>query len=123
VARPAANRPPKLFEAVSSRARDSLGMKDDQRKKLDEIDKELIPKLEKVLTGEQIKILAEPIDDAIWSTVPAGEYLLTFKRNKLKLTDAQTKTLQALQKDFDPRIGKILTDEQKRSMEDFKKGQ
>ena len=52
--------PPKLFEAVPSAGRDMLGMKEDQRKKLDEIDKELNAKLEKILTAEQNKSFAEP---------------------------------------------------------------
>ncbi len=52
--------PPKRFEAFANAIRDALGMTADQRKKLDEIDKELIAKLDKILTAEQIKYLAEP---------------------------------------------------------------
>ena len=36
-----------------------------------------------------------------------------FDRSTPKLTDAQRKELQALQKDFNPKIAKILTDAQK----------
>jgi hypothetical protein len=119
---PPGGAPPKRFEAVAKGGRDALGLKEDQRKKLDEIDKELIPKLEKTLTAEQITILAEPIDPAIGSKVPAGEYLPVFKSSKLKLTESQSKALQALQKEFDPKIAKILTDDQKRTLAERKRG-
>jgi hypothetical protein len=119
---PPAGAPPKQFQAVPSFGRDALGMKEDQRRKLDEIDKELNAKLENVLTAEQKQILAEP-NDIDMNKVPAGEYLSAFKRSKLKLTEAQTKELQALQKEFDPKIAKLMTDDQKRTIEDFKKNQ
>ena len=54
------------------------------------------------------------------SKVPAGDYLNVFKRDKLKLTEAQTEKLQAIQKDFNPRISMMLTEEQKHTVEDFK---
>ena len=65
-----------------------MGMKEDQRKKLDEIDKELIAKLEKTLTAEQKKILAEPVDFDFSKFPAPGEFLSAFKKNKLKLTDS-----------------------------------
>jgi hypothetical protein len=113
--------PPKGFQAVGSGARDALGMKDDQSKQLDAIDKELNAKLEKTLSAEQIKVLAGPLDPAALSRTPVGEYLSVFKRDELKLSDAQKQALQAFQREFDPRIAKILTDDQKRQVEDFKK--
>jgi hypothetical protein len=96
-------------------------MKDEQRKKLDEVDNELIAKLEKALTPEQQKILAEPIDFDFSKFPQPGEFLSTFKREKLKPTEAQTKELAALQKDLDSKLEKILTDDQKHQIEDFKK--
>ena len=112
---PAANGPPKRFEAVASDSRDALGMTKDQRKKLDEIDKELIAKLDKILTAEQIKSFAEPNPSDLADLVkrPPGEYLTVFDRSTPKVTDAQRKELQALQKEFNPKITKILTDSQK----------
>ena len=98
-------------------------MTQDQRKKLDEIDNELIAKLDKLLTREQIKSLAEPNpSDAVdFSKRPPGEYLIVFNRSTLKLTAAQRKDLQALQKDFSPKIVKILTDAQKKLIADAKR--
>jgi hypothetical protein len=117
---PAGSSAPKPFVIVTKDARDSLGMKDDQRKQLDEIDKELNVKLDEVLNPEQKKILNEP-DDIALSKVPAGDYLSVFRREKLKLTDGQTNALQAIQAEFNPRIAKILTEDQKRMVEDRKK--
>jgi hypothetical protein len=114
--------PLKPLEVVPTPARDALELTVDQRKQLDAIDKELNAKLEKVLTVAQWKILAEP-NDADLSKIPAGEYLSVFNRTKLKLGEAQTKEVQTLQKEFNPKIAIILTDSQKRTIEDRKKKQ
>ncbi len=113
--------PPKMVEVFSGFIRDQLGMKEEQRKKLDELDKDLIAKLEKALTPEQRKILAEPIDFDFSKFPAPGEFLSSFKREKLKLTDAQSKELAELQKDIDGKIDKLLTDDQKHQIDDFKK--
>ena len=113
--------PSKLVEVFSGFVRDLMGMKEDQRKKLDEIDKELIAKIEKALTAEQKQVLAEPIDFDFSKFPAPGEFLSAFKRDKLKLTDTQAKELQALQKDLDSKLEGILTDDQKHKIEDFKK--
>jgi hypothetical protein len=112
--------PPKLVQVFSDFTRDSMGMKEEQRRKLDEIDKELIAKLEKALTAEQQKILAEPIEFDFSKFPAPGEFLSAFKRNKLKLTDAQTKEMQALQKDVDSKLEKVLTEDQKQGIEQAK---
>jgi hypothetical protein len=116
---------PKRFEAIATASRDMLGMTPDQRKKLDEIDKELIAKLDRILTAEQIKSFAEPnpSDVADLSKRPPGEYLTAFNRSTPKVTDPHRKELQALQKEFSSKIAKIFTDAQKTMIADFKKGQ
>lgn len=119
------NGPPKRFEAFPNASRDALNMTRDQRTKLDEIDNELIAKLDKILNAEQIKSFAEPNPSDITdlSKRPPGEYLTVFDRSTPKVTDAQRKELQALQKDFNPKIATLLTDAQKAQVSDFKKGQ
>ena len=116
---------PKRFEAVARARRDALNMTPDQRKKLDEIDNELIAKLDKVLTVEQIKSFAEPnpSDLADLSKRPPGQYLTVFNRSTRNVTDEQRKELQALQKEFSQKIATILTNAQKNMVADFKKGQ
>ena len=113
--------PAKLVEVFGGFIRDQFGMKDKQREKLDEIDKELIAKLQKVLTAEQQKILAEPIDFDFSKFPPPGEFLSTFKRDKLKLSDDQAKAMQDFQKDIDSKLETILTDDQKHQIEEAKK--
>jgi Arylsulfotransferase (ASST) len=116
--------PPKRFEAIASASRDALGMTPDQRRKLDEIDKDLIAKLDKILAAEQIKSFAEPNPSDATDLVkrPPGEYLAVFDRSTPKVTDEERKELRALQKDFNPKIAKIMTDAQKALIADFKKG-
>ena len=112
--------PPKLVEVFSGFIRDMMGMKEEQRKKLDEVDKELIAKVEKTLTPEQRKILAEPIDFDMSKFPAPGEFLSTYKKGKLKLTDDQSKEMAALQKDVDAKLDKILTDDQRHQIEEQK---
>jgi hypothetical protein len=114
--------PPKMVEVFSSFSRDQMGMKEEQRKKLDEIDNELIAKLEKVLTPDQQKILAEPIDFDFRKFPLPGEFLSKFKRDKLQLTEAQAEEMQALQKDLDAKLAIVLTEDQRQGIEDRKKG-
>ena len=96
------------------------GYEGGQRKKLDEIDKELIAKVEKVLTNEQKKILAEPVDFDFSKLPVPGEFLSAYKRDKLKLTDPQTKEMLALQKDIDSKLDKVLTEDQKQGIDEAK---
>jgi hypothetical protein len=112
---PSTNGRPKRFEVFANSTRDALGMTTDQRKNLDEIDKELTAKLDKIRSAEQIKSLAEPDPNgaADFSKQSPGEYLAVFNRSTLKTTESQSKELQALQKEFSPKIATILTEAQK----------
>jgi hypothetical protein len=115
--------PPKRFETLNNPSRDALGMTKDQRKKLDDIDDELIAKLDKILSPDQVKSFAEriPSDAADSSKAPAGDYLTRLSRSTPAVTEAQRTELQALQKEFNPKIALILTDAQKAMVTDYKK--
>jgi Arylsulfotransferase (ASST) len=117
---PPGSGPPKLVEVFSGFIRDMMGMKEEQRKKLDGIDKDLIAKIEKALTPEQRKVLAEPIDFDFSKFPAPGEFLSAYKKGKLKLTDEQAKEMAALQKDVDAKLEKILTDDQRHQIEEQK---
>jgi hypothetical protein len=121
----AGSRPPKRFESIASDSRDALNMTDEQRKKLDDIDNELIAKLDKILTPEQIKSLGEAKsrDTAEFRKRPPGEYLNLFDTSTLNITDARRKEMLALQNEFNPRIKNLLNDSQRNLVADFKKGQ
>jgi hypothetical protein len=51
---------------------------------------------------------------------PIGQVLPVFVQEQLKLTDAQKKDLEALQKDVDAKIEKLLTDDQKKAYKELK---
>jgi hypothetical protein len=117
---PSPGGPPKLVEVFSNFTRDRMGIKEEQRKKLDEVDNELNAKLTKILSAEQQKILAEPIDFDFSKFPPPGHFLSAFKRNLLKLSDTQSHEMAALQKDIDVNLEKILTDDQKHEIAESK---
>jgi hypothetical protein len=49
-----------------------------------------------------------------------GQLLPPFLQEQLKLTADQKKQLEALQKEFDAKLDKVLTDEQKKQLKDFR---
>jgi Spy/CpxP family protein refolding chaperone len=50
----------------------------------------------------------------------AGQILSPFVQDQLKLTDAQKKDLEAMQKDVDAKLDKILTEEQRAQLKQMK---
>jgi hypothetical protein len=118
--RRAGNAAARPLQIVPNDARDALGMKEDQRKTLDDIDKELSAKLDDVLDPDQRKVLTGP-NDIDLSSVPSGEYLSIFKNDKLKLTQSQQESLSVLAQDFNSKISAILTADQKGKIDEYKK--
>ncbi|MBN9122224.1 MAG: EF-hand domain-containing protein [Planctomycetes bacterium] len=51
---------------------------------------------------------------------PLGQIMPLFVQDQLRLTDAQKKELDALQKDVDAKVEKLLTEEQKRAYKEMK---
>lgn len=49
-----------------------------------------------------------------------GQVMPTFVQDQLKLTDAQKKDVEAIQKEIDAKIEKLLTDEQKKLYKEMK---
>lgn len=49
-----------------------------------------------------------------------GQIMPAFLQEQLKLSDAQKKDLEALQKEVDAKIEKLLTDEQKKTLKDLR---
>ena len=115
---PAADSPPKPFAVFSetSTMRSVLRMKEDQLKKLDEIDAALNETINEVLDAAQRKVLVEP-NNIEYSRAPAGEYLSMFDRSELKLSQSQKETLQTLRRDANSKISMTLTDGQKRTIQ------
>lgn len=51
---------------------------------------------------------------------PLGQVMPVFVQDQLKLTDTQKKDLEAIQKDVDARIEKLLTEDQKKAYKELK---
>ena len=51
---------------------------------------------------------------------PLGQVMPVFAQEQLKLTDTQKKDLEAIQKDVDARIEKLLTEDQKKAYKELK---
>ena len=51
---------------------------------------------------------------------PVGQVMPVFAQEQLKLTDAQKKDLEAIQKEVDARIEKLLTEDQKKAFKEMK---
>ncbi len=49
-----------------------------------------------------------------------GQIMPTFIQEQLKLTDAQKKELEAMQKDIDAKLDKILTEDQRKQLKEMK---
>jgi hypothetical protein len=52
----------------------------------------------------------------------SGQVLSSFLQEQLKLTDDQKKQIEALQKDIDEKVSKILTEDQKKQLKEIRAG-
>jgi hypothetical protein len=111
-------KPPRLGQLMSPVAGDMLAISGDQRKQLDDIQKDVDARLDKVLSTDQIKRSTE------WTKSPfgqppspkPGEVMTGPEQGRLRLTDDQKKDLAALQKAVDVRFDKVLTEVQRKQL-------
>jgi hypothetical protein len=117
---------PKLGQVLPSFLQGTLKLSDEQKKQLEETEKELGKKLGTLLTDEQRKKFAEgPAGFGPGSMPAPGQLLAAAAVDRMKLTDEQKKELAELQKDADSKIDALLKDDQKKQlkqMQDFAKG-
>jgi hypothetical protein len=102
---------------------DMLKLSDDQKKQAAEIQKEIDVQLEKTLTAEQRKQLAEPPAGGPggFRTMPdPGQIMSPTMQASLKLTAEQKKQVADLQKQTDDKLGKLLSDDQKKQLKETK---
>jgi Spy/CpxP family protein refolding chaperone len=110
-------------QVLPSFAQDRLRLDDDQKKQLAEFQKEIDGKLGKVLTDEQKKELKEPPRGfGFGAPAPAGQLLSPFQEATLKMSVAQKKQVEELQKEVDGKLEKLLTDDQKKQLKDLRAG-
>ena len=112
--------PPRPGQIMTSIAGEMLDISADQRKQLDEIQKDIDAHLDKLLTAEQKKQAAEwPRNPGSNGYNPAprpGQVMANPEQSRLKLTDDQKKDMIALQKAIDGRFDRVLTAAQQKQL-------
>jgi Arylsulfotransferase (ASST) len=112
--------PPVPGQIMSSIAGEMLEISADQRKQLDEIQKDIDAHLDKLLTADQKKRSAEwppgPGGNEIGPSPQPGQVMAGPQQNHLGLTDDQKKDVLALQKAIDGRFDRVLTAAQKKQI-------
>ena len=106
-------------EVMSPIVRDLLGVSADQRKSIEDIQKEVHTRLDKLFTAEQRTLFSEPpkglrpnpgFPGRLGQLMPGAE------QTRLKFTDEQKKAVAALQKDVDEKVDKVLTPAQRKQL-------
>jgi hypothetical protein len=111
---------PQPGQIMSSIAGDMLGISSEQRKLLDEIQKDIDAHLDKLFTADQKKQATElpsgPNAGGFGPSPQPGQVMVSPEQNRLKLTDEQKKDLAALQATVDGRFDKVLTESQRKQI-------
>src|SRR5260370_42308454 len=109
---------------------DILTLTAEQKKQLDELQKETESKIAKVLTAEQAKQLKEPRmgpsgpggfgggrpGAGMGGPPQVGQIMPAFQRDALKLTDGQNKQIHELQKEGDGRLAYLRRHEKNKQI-------
>ena len=107
-------------QVMSPITRDLLAVTPEQRKRLDEIQKQVDARLDKLLTADQRKQFTKrpenPGPGGIGPASRAGQIMADPEQKRLKLTDEQKKALAALQKDVDDKFDQVLNAAQKKQL-------
>jgi outer membrane protein assembly factor BamB/Spy/CpxP family protein refolding chaperone len=136
--------PPQPGQILSAFTQQRLNVTADQKKQLDELQKDVDGKLAKMLSDEQKKQLKESPQGGgrgaggrgeagrggaggrgaggFGGFSPPGQILSTALQDRLKLAAEQKKQLEDLQKDVDTKLAKILTEEQNKQLKDMRQG-
>jgi Spy/CpxP family protein refolding chaperone len=113
--------PPQPGQVLPAFVRDQLKLTDDQKKELDDFQKEADAKLEKLLTDEQKKTFKEP-QGGFGAAPQPGQLMSPTLQARLKLTADQKKEVEELQKATDAKLEKLLTDDQKKQVKEARQG-
>jgi hypothetical protein len=144
--------PPQPGQILPSFLQERLKLSAKQKKQVAELQKDVDGKLAKILTedqNKQLKLLreegpgrggpgrrGEPEGDGadgregpgergpggVGGPPRPGQVLPTFLQDRLKLTAKQKKQLEELQKEVDGKLGKILTEDQKKQLKSLRQG-
>jgi outer membrane protein assembly factor BamB len=119
-------RPSQTGQVLPSFLQEVLELTAEQKKQVDEFQKEVSGKLDKLLTDEQKKQLKEtpqgPGPRRFGSPPRPGQVLPPSLQDRLKPTAEQKKQLEVLQKEVDIKLDKVLTAEQKKQIKEMGEG-
>jgi Spy/CpxP family protein refolding chaperone len=93
-----------------------LNLSAEQRKQLEKVQTELDAGLAKVLTDEQNKQLKEIRANRFGFPPAFGPILFTATQDQLKLTAEQKTKVESVQKEINPKLEKILRDDQNKQL-------
>jgi hypothetical protein len=111
--------PPRPGRILSTIAGELLQISAEQRRQLDEIQKDIDAHLDRLLTADQKRSAEWPGGSGGDGDGPApqpGQVLAGPEQDRLKLTDDQKKDVLALQKAIDGRFDRVLTEAQKKQI-------
>jgi hypothetical protein len=121
--------PPKGFQLLPPFVRGALELTDEQNKQLDDVQKAVEGKLDKLLNDAQKEQFKEmqggpkgfgPGGKGGFGAPPQpGQILSPFQQARLKLTDDQKKEVAALQKETDGKLDKTFTADQKKRLKEM----
>jgi outer membrane protein assembly factor BamB len=121
--------PPRSGELVPSFLQNFLRLSGEQKKKVEELQKDAKAKLDEILNDEQKKTLKEKRENSgqrgpgAFGPIPQfGQILPSSLADSLKLSAEQKKKQEELQKSVDASLDKIFNDEQKRQFKDMREG-
>jgi hypothetical protein len=115
--------PIQLGQVLPGFVQDNLKLSDEQKKQMDDFQKEVTAKLDKILSEEQNKQLkdAKPgFGPGGFGTPPTpGQIITPFFEGALKLKDDQKKQVAELQKETDTKLEKVLQDDQRKQLKEM----
>jgi hypothetical protein len=116
--------PPPPGQILPSFMQNMIGMSAEQKKQIEELQKDIDGKLAKLLTDDQKKQFKErPMGGGpggFGGPPPqAGQIMAASEQDRLKLSADQKQELADIQKDVDERFGKILKEDQKKQLKDM----
>jgi hypothetical protein len=111
---------PPIGQVLPVFLQDALQMAAEQKKSLEELHKQLIARMDKILTDEQKKAIREPKQFDFRMIPPAGSLLSDFTLDLIKPTEEQRTQVNELQKNADEGLARILNDQQKKQLEEMR---